>query len=56
MFDEFDKVVKLDVFLYDLKFGIAIANLEKTFNKFLARFISAIALLDFTDQHKILNL
>lgn len=33
-----------------------IANPKETFDKFLARFTSAIAPLDFTDRHKISNL
>ena len=35
---------------------MAIANPKETFDKFLARFTSAIAPLDFTDRHKISNL
>ena len=56
MFGEFDKVAKLDALLHDSKFGIAIANLKETFDKFLARFTLAIMFLDFTDCYKISNL
>lgn len=56
MFGEFDKVAKSDVLLHNPKWGMAVANLKETFDKFLARFISAIALLDFTDWYKISNL
>ena len=55
MFSKFDKVTKSDAFLYDLKFSIAVVNPNKTFDIFLDRFTSAIALLDFTDWHKISN-
>lgn len=41
---------------YIPKFGIAIDNLKETFDKFLVRFTSAIAPLDFTDYYKISNL
>ena len=47
--DEFDKVAELDAFLYDPKFGIAIVNPKEIFDKFLARFTSAIVPLDFKD-------
>ena len=56
IFDKFDKFTKSDTFLHDLKFGMAISNLKKTFDEFLVWFILAIASLDFTDQHKISNL
>lgn len=56
VFGKFDKVAKLDAFLYDPKFGIAVTNLKKTFDEFLDRFILAIVLLDFIDWHKISNL
>lgn len=49
MFGKFDKVIKSDTFLYNLKFDIAIANLKKTFDTFLTRFISTIILLNFID-------
>lgn len=49
MFSKFDKIVKSDIFLYNPKFDIFIANPKKTFNKFFARFILAIILLDFID-------
>lgn len=55
MFSEFDKIIKLDAFLYDLKFGMAIANFKKIFDLFFARFISAITLLNFTNWYKISN-
>lgn len=42
-------------FLYNLKFSMVIANLKKTFNKFLVRFTLAITLLDFTNRYKISN-
>ena len=56
MFGEFDKVAKLDAFLHGPKFGMAVANAKETFDKFLARFTSAIAPLNFTDRYKISNL
>lgn len=56
IFDEFDKVAKLDAFLYDLKFGMAITNLKETFNEYFARFILAIMPLDFIDQYKVSNI
>lgn len=56
IFDKFDKVAKSDAFLHDPKFGMTVVNLKKTFDKFLARFTSAIVLLNFTDRHKISNL
>lgn len=55
MFSEFNKFAKSDILLYDLHFSIAIANAKKTFNEVLARFISAIATLDFQDCYKISN-
>lgn len=56
MFGEFNKLAKLDTFLYDPKFGIAIANSKKNFDKFFVKFTLAIMPLDFTDCHKISNL
>lgn len=56
IFGEFNKVAKLDAFLYDPKFGMVIANAKKTFDKFFTKFTSAIALLDFIDYYKISNL
>lgn len=56
IFGKFDNIAKLDAFLYDPKFGMAIANSKETFDKFLVRFISAIALFDFIDWYKISNL
>ncbi len=56
MFGEFDKVAKSDSFLHDPNLGMAIANPKETFDLFFARFTSVVALLDFTDWHKISNL
>lgn len=55
MFSRFNKITKLDAFLHDPEFSIAVVNPNKTFNKFFIRFTLAIVLLDFTDWHKILN-
>ena len=52
---KFDKITKLDAFLYDLKFSIAVVNPNERLNKFFIRFTLAIVLLDFTDWYKILN-
>lgn len=49
MFGQFDKIAKSNALLYNPKFGMAIANLKKTFDKFFARFTSLIIWLDFTD-------
>lgn len=49
IFSKFDKVAKLDTFLYNLKFDMAIANPKEIFNKFFARFTLVIALFDFID-------
>ena len=54
-FGEFDKIAKLDTFLYNPKFGIVSANAKETFDKFFARFTSIIVPLDFTDCYKIFN-
>lgn len=56
MFSEFNKIAKSDTLLYDLKFGIPIINLKKTFDKFFARFTLVIVLLNFINQYKISNL
>ena len=56
MFGEFDKIAKLDVFLYNPNFDIGVANAKKTFNEFFARFTLIITPLDFIDCHKISNL
>lgn len=56
MFSEFNKIAKSDTLLYDLKFGIPIINLKKTFDKFFARFTLVIVPLNFINQHKISNL
>lgn len=56
MFSEFNKIAKSDAFLHNSRFSIAIINTKEIFDKFLAKFISAIASLDFTDCHRICNL
>lgn len=56
IFGKLNKVDKSNAFLYNPKFGIAIANLKEIFDMFLTRFISAIVLLDFIDWYKISNL
>lgn len=56
MFGEFNKVAKFDAFLHDLKFDIAVAIAKEIFDKFLARFISAITSLDFRDCHNVSTL
>lgn len=56
IFDKFNKVAKLDNFLYDFKFRMTINNFKKTFNEFFTRFTSTIIALNFTNCHKIFNL
>lgn len=56
MFGEFDKVGKADAKLHDPKFPMGKTNPKETFDEFLARYTSAIAVLGFTDVHKISNL
>ena len=45
LFGEFNIKAKYEAFLYDPKFYINTINPDKEFNKFLARYIIAIALL-----------
>lgn len=52
IFDELDIIAKLDALLYNPKFGMAITNLKKTFDKIFTKFTLAIMPLDFTNQHK----
>lgn len=56
MFDEFNIVAKSDNFFYDLKIGIAVANLKEIFDTLFAIFISDIVPLDFIDWYEISNL
>ena len=55
MFKMYNKMVKMDNNLYNLKFYIGIINFKKIFNKFLIRFTFIIILLKFDDVNKILN-
>lgn len=55
MFSKFNRVVKSNTLLHDFKFGITVINFKKTFNKFFAKFILVIAILEFTDYHKIFS-
>lgn len=55
MFDEFDKVAKSDVFLYNYNFSITVDNPNETLDKFFTKFILVIAPLDFIDCNKITN-
>ena len=56
IFGEFDKDVKSDALLYDLKFVMAVTNFKEIFDEFFARFTLVITPMDFTDQYKISNL
>lgn len=53
IFGKFDKVTKSDIFLYDPKFGMVVTNSKETFDKFFAKFTSAIILLNLRYWHKI---
>lgn len=55
MFGEFGNVAKSDALLHDPQFVISVVNLQKTFDELFARFIPAIAPLDFRDCQKISN-
>jgi hypothetical protein len=42
-----------DVKMYDPKFQIGAVNIKEIFDKFHARFLSAVVFLDYSDIHKI---
>lgn len=52
IFSKFEKILSLNIFLYNLKFGITIKNLKKNFDKFFIKFILTIILLNFINWHK----
>ena len=56
MFGTYDKVVKLDVLLYNLNFDIRILEKKETFKIFYIRFSVVIASLNLFDIYKIFNL
>ena len=55
MFKIYNKIVKVNNDLYNLKFYISVINFKKMFNKFSARFTFIIILLKFNNVNKILN-
>ena len=56
IFKIYNKVIKVNNNLYNLKFYIKAINFKKIFNKFLTHFIFIIILLKFNNVNKILNL
>lgn len=55
MFNEFDKLIKLNIFLYNFRFNMAVINFKQTFDNFYTKFTLFIMSLDFIDWHKLFN-